>query len=110
LKVFKNNLNNHNSIVFEIDDEIGNADCIGCKILISTGSGENELKQIREIKAGGGFLSFDAPYAHFGLGDETVINKVAVIWSTGERIVFSRKFEAGYKYVITRTSISAAAE
>lgn len=110
LKVFKNNLNNYNSIVFEIDDEIGNADCIGCKILISTGSGDTELKQIREIKAGGGFLSFDAPYAHFGLGDETVINKVAIIWSTGERIVFSRKFEAGYKYFITRTSISEVIE
>ncbi len=64
------------------------------------------MKQIREIKAGGGFLSFDAPYAHFGLGNETVINKVAVIWSTGERIIFSRPFEAGYKYVITRTSIA----
>ncbi len=106
LKVFKNNEMGNQSIIFEIDDEIGNANCIGCKILIATGSGENELKQIREIKAGGGFLSFDAPYAHFGLGNETIINKVAVIWSTGERIIFNTHFEAGYKYKITRNSIA----
>ncbi len=106
LKVFKNNHTLNNSIMFEINDEIGNTDCIGCKILVATGPSERELKQIREIKAGGGFLSFDAPYAHFGLGDETSVNRVAVIWSTGERIVFNRKFDAGYKYVITRKSVS----
>ncbi|MFK7793716.1 MAG: ASPIC/UnbV domain-containing protein [Gammaproteobacteria bacterium] len=92
--------------MIEIKDEIGNANCIGCKVFIATGSGEDEMKQIREIKAGGGFLSFDAPYAHFGLGDKAIINKLAVIWSTGERVVFKRKFEAGYKYSITRSSIA----
>lgn len=106
LKVYKNNEANHHSIIFQINDEIGNANCIGCKILVATGTGDSEMRQIREIKAGGGFLSFDAPYAHFGLGDESVVNRVAVIWSTGERIMFSKKFEAGYKYVITRSSIA----
>ncbi len=106
LKVFKNNHNRNHSIMIEIKDEIGNANCIGCKVLIATGSGEQEVKQIREIKAGGGFLSFDAPYAHFGLGDKTIVNKLAVIWSTGERIIFNRKFEAGYKYTVSRTSIA----
>ena len=105
LKVFKNNESNNKSIIIEINDEIGNANCIGCKILVATGSGEKELKQIREIKAGGGFLSFDAPYAHFGLNNETVVNRVAIVWSTGERIMFKKPFEAGYKYTITRSSI-----
>ncbi len=63
------------------------------------------MKQIREIKAGGGFLSFDVLYAHFGLGEETMVNKLTVVWSTGERTIFSRKFEAGYKYAIIRASI-----
>ena len=108
LKVFKNNQTLNHSIMFEINDEIGNVDCIGCKILVATGPSDQELKQIREIKAGGGFLSFDAPYAHFGLGEETSVNRVAVIWSNGETVVFKRKFEAGYKYVITRQSITDA--
>lgn len=102
LKVYKNNATNYQSIMFEINDEIGNANCIGCKILIATGNKGEELKQLREIKGGGGFLSFDAPYAHFGLGDETVVNRVAVIWSTGERTTFNKNFEAGYKYKINR--------
>ena len=108
LKVFKNNQKGKHSIIIEIKDEIGNTNCIGCKVLISTRSAGREIKQIREVKAGGGFLSFDAPYVHFGLGDETTVNKLAVIWSTGERIKFSREFEAGYKYTITRPSISVA--
>ncbi|MDW3094731.1 MAG: FG-GAP-like repeat-containing protein [Gammaproteobacteria bacterium] len=108
LKVFKNNQKINNSIAIEINDEIGNANCIGCKVLIAAGSGDQEMKQLREIKAGGGFLSFDAPYAHFGLGKETVVHKLAVLWSTGERSVFKRDFDAGYKYTITRTSIAEA--
>ena len=107
LKVFKNNETQNNSIIFEIKDEMGNTDCIGCKVLIATGEAEQEQKQIREIKAGGGFLSFDAPYAHFGLSDESSVNRVAVVWSTGERTIFSRKFEAGYKYTISRSEIVA---
>ncbi len=106
LKVFKNNQSGNHSITIEINDEIGNANCIGCKELVSTGTGDQEMKQIREIKAGGGFLSFDAPYAHFGLGEEKIVKKLAVIWSTGERVIFSRQFEAGYKYTITRASIA----
>jgi hypothetical protein len=108
LKVFKNNQKGNHSIVIEIKDEIGNANCIGCKVLVATGRGEQEMKQIREIKAGGGFLSFDAPYAHFGLGVESTVTKLAVIWSTGERTVFNRNFEAGYKYTITRASVAEA--
>ena len=104
--MYKNNETGNQSIMFEINDEIGNANCIGCKILIATGDLEDELKQMREIKAGGGFLSFDAPYAHFGLGEETKVNRVAVIWSTGERTTFSREFEAGYKYVVSRNLIA----
>ncbi len=109
LKVFKNNLKENNAITIKINDEIGNANCIGCKVLIATGTGENEIKQIREIKTGGGFLSLDAHYAHFGLGDETVVNKLAIIWSTGEKTLFSKEFHAGYTYTINRTSIANVA-
>lgn len=106
LKVYKNNEVGNHSVIFELKDDLGNTNSIGCKIIIITDNGESKSRQIREIKASGGFLSFDAPYAHFGLGDETLVNKVAVIRSTGERIIFSKKFEAGYKYIINRNSIA----
>ena len=39
---------------------------------------------MREIQASGGFISFDAPIAYFGLGEFQKIERVDVRWSTGE--------------------------
>lgn len=105
LKLYKNNETQGNSIIIEFRDEIGNTHCIGCKVYVALGEKEGEGGQLREIKAGGGFLSFDAPYAHFGLGSEEKVKNIAVIWSTGERTLFNREFKAGYKYLITRSAI-----
>ena len=103
LKVYTNNLQNSNSIVFEFNDSVGNSDCIGCKVFIATiDEHGQEHKQLREIKAGGGFLSFDAPYAHFGLGKHTQVVRLGIIWSTGERDMISHDFEPGHKYFISR--------
>ncbi|MEM8844555.1 MAG: FG-GAP-like repeat-containing protein [Pseudomonadota bacterium] len=104
LKVFKNNLQDNHSIVFEFNDEIGNSDCIGCKVYIAT-LDENgvEHKQVREIKAGGGFLSIDAPYAHYGLGKHDTVTRLGIVWSTGEKQKITHNFDSGYRYIINRT-------
>ena len=102
LKVFRNNGTPGNSIMIEFRDEIGNTHCVGCKIYIAYQDATGERKQMREIKAGGGFLSFDAPYAHFGLGDTQQVDRIGIFWSTGERIIFKHDFKAGYRYVISR--------
>jgi ASPIC and UnbV len=57
---------------------------------------------VREIEAGGGFLSFDAPIAYFGLGDFQQVERVEVQWSTGERSEIPGAFSAGSRYVIHR--------
>jgi hypothetical protein len=57
---------------------------------------------MREIKAGGGYISFDAPFAHFGLGEYESISKVEVIWSTGEKEIIEASFGANKKYIIYR--------
>ena len=100
--VFINHSIDNQSVIFEFRDEVGNTHCIGCKIYVAHGESENESKQLREIKAGGGFLSFDAPAAHFGLGKDKKITRLGIDWSTGERTRLSQEFEAGYKYIITR--------
>lgn len=60
----------------------------------------NERHQVREIKLGGEFLSFDSPTAHFGLGTYDRINKVDVVWCTGEKTIIDKEFLANKKYVI----------
>ena len=101
LKLFRNNDTQGNSIV------IGNTHCVGCKIYIAYGEDNGEFNQMREIKAGGGFLSFDAPVAHFGLGEVTDIKGIGVAWSTGERTMFKHPFETGYKYTVRRSATDA---
>ena len=101
LNVYVNNEHENNAITFEFRDSKGNYFGIGNKIFIYYGEND-ERHQVREIKSGGGFLSFDAPIAHFGLGKYDKVNKVEVVWSTGEKTILDKEFFGNRKYVITR--------
>jgi hypothetical protein len=57
---------------------------------------------MREIKSGGGYLSFDEPLAHFGLGKSTAVDRVEIRWSTGERTAIEGPFDSGHRYTIKR--------
>lgn len=96
--VYKNQTVQGNGITFTLRDRIGNRFGIGSKIIIHYG---NDQHQMREIQAGGGYLSYDAPIAHFGLGDTQQVERVEIIWSTGERSELSG-LASGSKYIITR--------
>jgi hypothetical protein len=96
---FINGVDGPASVSFELRDSRGNRFGVGTRIEITYGDGR---QQVREIKASGGFLSFDAPVAHFGLGDYNKVDKVSVLWSTGERSELSGDFVAGKRYVISR--------
>ena len=100
--VYTNNTQNSPGIIFELDDSKGNRAGIGGRIIIHYGP-DGSKHQIREIKASGGFLSYDAPRAHFGLGEHDVVSRVEVIWSTGETTELSGDFRGGHKYLIGRT-------
>jgi hypothetical protein len=99
VSVYVNNSIN-NRIVFQLRDQLGNSFGIGSKVTIYYG---DDGKQQREILASGGFISFDAPDASFGLGKHQSVNQVVVDWSTGERSEIRNNFAAGTRYSITRT-------
>ena len=100
LKIFVNNESSNNSISVELRDHRGNRFGIGAKVIIRYGGGER--RQIREIKAGGGFMSYDPPVAHFGLGAFEEVDKMEIIWSTGERTEIEGPFRSGALYRIER--------
>ena len=100
--VYTNNTQENRGIIFELDDSIGNSSGIGSRIIIHYGE-NGEKHQIREIKASGGFVSFDAPRAHFGLGKHKAVSRIEVIWSTGEKTEHKGTFKAGHKYRIERS-------
>lgn len=95
---FVNNAQEGEAIAFTLEDALSNRDGIGARIQIETAAG----LQVREIQSGGGFMSFDAPVAHFGLGTETVVERVVIDWPDGTRSVLDDPLASGASYHITR--------
>ncbi len=104
-QVYINNTNSK-SVKFRLVDQAGNSFGIGAKVIISYGN-NSERQQLRELQASGGFISFDDPVAHFGLGEYDKINRVEIKWPTGKETVISEPLEAGYSYTILRKSAVA---
>ena len=100
-KVYRNNETRYSSVVFKLKDGKGNRFCIGCRVIIHYGP-KGKRHQMREIKASGGYRSFDAPRVHFGLGTNTKIQKVEVRWSDGSKTLLEHPFPADREYTIHR--------
>ena len=103
LWLLRNNSHSGNSIAFQLHDEVGNRDGIGTKFVVHYGP-DAERHQLRELKASGGYLSFDEPLAHFGLGKYDVVERLEVHWSTGGTTVLPGPFAAGHLYSLRRSA------
>ena len=101
-KVYRNNETRHSSVVFQLRDEGGNRFCIGCRVIIHYGP-KGERHQMREIKASGGYRSFDAPAVHFGLGQHDTIKKLEIRWSDGSTTRIGQPFPANSEYTVDRS-------
>jgi uncharacterized membrane protein YraQ (UPF0718 family) len=108
-KVYTNNNTLGNSVTIKLIDELGNRFCLGCVLIIRYGP-DGKRHQRREIKTGGGFHSYDAPVAHFGLGEYKSISRIEVIWSTGETSKLDHDFLANHKYTVHRPLVGDAKE
>ena len=97
---FLNN-SDRSSISFRLVDERGNRDGIGARIEIRH-AGFGTGLQTREIQLGGGFMSFDAPIAHFGLGDLEQIDSASIRWADGRVTQINEPLEAGATYRVHR--------
>jgi hypothetical protein len=103
---FVNNSQTGNAIAFEFRDYVGNRFGVGSKVEIRYGE-NGERKQVREIQLGGGFMSFDAPVAHFGLGADETIDSVTISWADGSRTVVKGGLTAGARYRVERAKSAA---
>lgn len=92
----------HNKISFSLQNSHGNPDAIGAFIRITEKGGAR--RQMREIKASGGYQSFDAPVAYFGMGGTPSVSAIEVTWPDGAKESIEGDFAAGYHYVIKRKS------
>ncbi|MEH6640072.1 MAG: CRTAC1 family protein [Porticoccaceae bacterium] len=105
LWLYRNNETSNKAIILRFDDHQGNRFGIGNKVVIRYGgdnSGGNGEQQLKELKSGGGFMSFDDPALHFGLGAYQAVDTMEITWSTGEKSTHKGPFAAGQTYTIKR--------
>ena len=101
VRIFTNHEAKNNLIIFELRDSKGNFYGVGSKIYVTYGD-KGKRQQMRELKLGGGFQSFDPLQAHFGLGPYRVVQKVKVVWSDGSVTELEHNFQSNKKYIIKR--------
>jgi hypothetical protein len=99
LAVFRNNAQDSNAIAFALDDSAGNRDGIGAVLTLTDDQGR---RMSREIQLGGGFMSFDAPRVHFGLGSATQATSLTIRWADGTQTDIAGPLDAGALYMVRR--------
>jgi len=99
VSLFRNGSQTGNAVAFELRDASGNSHAIGARLVIELPDGTTMM---RELQSGGGFMSFDAPVAHFGLGAASEIARLTVHWPAGGETEVIGPLAAGASYRITR--------
>ncbi len=99
LALFINSNQTGNALAIELRDNRGNSHAIGARLVATLPDGSI---QTRELQSGGGFMSFDAPIAYFGMGDATGIDGLTIHWPDGTRSEIIAPLESGATYRITR--------
>ncbi|WP_254919248.1 FG-GAP-like repeat-containing protein [Oceanicola sp. 22II-s10i] len=87
------------ALMVRLEDHAGNRDGIGALIALTDDTGRT---QTREIQLGGGFMSFDAPVAHFGMGDAGAATELRVRWADGAETVVEGPLAPGMSYTMRR--------
>ncbi len=103
IAVFQNNMAENGSIIISLRDKTTqNTRGIGAKVILTLiDDGGNESKQVRYIKASGGYKSQDAAFAHFGLG-KNKIKAIEVVWPDGGMSDVNGDISKQKQYVVTR--------
>ncbi|WP_425101838.1 CRTAC1 family protein [Tropicibacter sp. S64] len=99
ISFFRNGSQTGNAIEVELRDTLGNSHGVGARLVAEMPDG---TQMMREVQSGGGFMSFDAPVAHFGLGDRTEVARLTVHWPEGGTSEIDGPLAAGATYRITR--------
>ncbi len=62
-----------------------NSEALAARIYVKT----KGMQQMRELRAGSNYLSQDLAEAHFGLGDETVVEELRILWPSQQTTVIN---------------------
>lgn len=81
----RNNGSGNNWIRINLVGTVSNRDGIGARVTVTSALGT----QIRDIRSGDGFRYMSHIGAHFGLGDDDVVEELSIRWPNGEVETFT---------------------
>jgi len=96
--VFRNNVAAGHSVEFKLAGQAPNRDGIGAEIHIVSAAGA----QVRQLYTEHGVVTSEPPIVHFGLGNDTFIQKLTIRWPLGDVQEFAN-LPADCLYTITET-------
>jgi enediyne biosynthesis protein E4 len=73
-----------NYIRLSLKGDAGNAQALGAFITIKYGSNKQQLQEQTPYR---GYLSTMEPYIHFGLGQDTLVKEIGIVWPDGKEQV-----------------------
>ena len=71
--------NSNHRVLFRLVGTKSNRAAIGARVIVSTSLSE----QMDEVRGGGSYLSCNDQRLHFGLGRESVMKRVQIVWPSG---------------------------
>ena len=96
LTVCRNDADTGHAVVLDLRGTVSNRFGVGATVRITTADGP----QMRTLTLARGYLSTSEPIVHFGLGNNTLIQRLTVEWPSGRRQTF-RNLAADRRYTIT---------
>jgi hypothetical protein len=79
LELLRNEGKRGNWVGILLRGKTSNRQGIGARVTLETASG----RQVREVKAGGSYLSSSDPRIHFGIGTATSVERLEIAWPSG---------------------------
>ncbi|HAA00020.1 MAG TPA: FG-GAP-like repeat-containing protein [Flavobacteriales bacterium] len=104
--IYKNNLTSNNYIVVSTVGVQSNKNGIGARVTVQTASGS----QIRDVRSGQAFSSMQTLNAHFGIGQETAIEKITICWPSGVVDVINNPAINSHLVVVEGSTVSVQEE
>ena len=77
--------NQNNWLQIKLIGTTGDRNAVGAKVRVKTA----DLIQVAEVSAGGSYMSFSSLMLEFGLGEETILDALEVVWLGGATQSFS---------------------
>ena len=72
--------NNNHRVLFKLIGTKSNRSAIGARVTLRTA----KTTQVKEVRAGGSYISQNDPRLHFGLGMESTITEIDIRWPSGK--------------------------